>query len=228
MLLHIPLHHLDAREVWRYAGQTEVSETLQKLYAQCVTQALALLQPIATWQTFAYDPAAATLRRDNATLSLSGCSITRHLAACQRVTVLCVTIGAALEEAAHDAFQAGAYGRGLLLDSAGSAAVEQAADYANSIIDAQARRKGWQTTPRFSPGYGDWDLASQLELVRWGDGHNIGLTVTTAHMLQPRKSITAVIGWQRNVAAAQSQGCAACNMADCRLRRASQQKEKQR
>ena len=179
------------------------------------------MQARATWRTFAYDAAAAMLRDADRTLPLTGRSITRHLVACRRVTVLCVTIGAALEEAAHDAFQAGAYGRGLLLDSAGSAAVEQAADYANGIINAQARQEGWQTAPRFSPGYGDWDLTAQPALLRWGDGHKIGLTATAAFMLQPRKSITALIGWQDRAVTAWRQGCETCTMTDCRMRQGS-------
>lgn len=219
MILHIPLYDLHSQEVWRYAGQTAPPKTHCQIYAACITEAQALLAPRAAWQTFAYNPQLAVLCRDNETLSLTGSSITRHLAACRRVTILCVTIGAALENAAHAAFQSGAYTRGLLLDSAGSAAVEQAADYANNIITAQAQQEGWQTTPRFSPGYGDWDISCQPALLRWGGGQDLGMTLTTAYMLQPRKSITAIIGWQQTAPATQTRGCAACNMPNCRVKR---------
>jgi len=51
------------------------------------------------------------------------------------------------------------------------------------------------TTPRFSPGYGDWPITEQSRIIRLLDGQRqIGLNVTKDSLMVPRKSITAVIG----------------------------------
>ncbi|MDD4335226.1 MAG: hypothetical protein PHY77_06425, partial [Desulfotomaculaceae bacterium] len=52
-------------------------------------------------------------------------------------------------------------------------------------------------TARFSPGYGDWPLESQQQFIESISGEKIGLAVTSHYLLQPVKSVTAVIGWSR-------------------------------
>lgn len=221
-MLHIPLARLTEREIYRYAGEPASSApALATLYAACRTEILSLIQACAAWQTYDYDPASGVLHSDGESLALAGQSIINHLAACHRATVMCVTIGAALEEAASAAFRQGAYAKALLFDSAGSAAVEQAADYVNNLITDIAARAGWHTTPRFSPGYGDWPLTSQPALVAWSHGQDLGIKVTPSYMLQPRKSITAVIGWTNRNVTAEAAGCDACQFTACRLRRTS-------
>ena len=50
---------------------------------------------------------------------------------------------------------------------------------------------------RYSPGYGDWDLPVQREVLELVEAKSIGLSLTETFILQPRKSVTAVIGWER-------------------------------
>jgi hypothetical protein len=48
---------------------------------------------------------------------------------------------------------------------------------------------------RFSPGYGDFHISHQKDIIRLLDcGKRIGLTVTDGYMLAPCKSVTAVAG----------------------------------
>ena len=56
---------------------------------------------------------------------------------------------------------------------------------------------GYERTMRYSPGYGDWDLTVQAELLRLVGAEAISVTCTETSILQPRKSVTAVIGWER-------------------------------
>ena len=51
-------------------------------------------------------------------------------------------------------------------------------------------------TTRFSPGYGDFDIAHQKDIIRLLNcDRRIGLTLTGGYMLIPSKSVTAVIGF---------------------------------
>ena len=57
------------------------------------------------------------------------------------------------------------------------------------------KKEGYYIRPRFSPGYGDFDIAHQDMILRMLDtAKKIGLTLTGGNMLTPSKSVTAVIG----------------------------------
>ena len=49
-------------------------------------------------------------------------------------------------------------------------------------------------TPRFSPGYGDWELSAQKDILRVCGGNQIGISVSDNFMMSPQKSVSAVFG----------------------------------
>lgn len=104
------------------------------------------------------------------------------------------TAGGAVEQAVTDSFAAGRYAYSLLLDAAGTQAVEQIADEVEREIGRLAGRMGLIPRWRFSPGYGDWPLAAQREIASLAGCGRIGIVLTESLMLRPRKSITAVVG----------------------------------
>jgi hypothetical protein len=78
----------------------------------------------------------------------------------------------------------------FFIDSIGSAAVESLADYINDQIC-----KGLNSTNRFSPGYADFPLEFQRDLLlRINAVQTVGITLNENLMMTPMKSITAVIG----------------------------------
>ena len=72
---------------------------------------------------------------------------------------------------------------------------------------------------RFSPGYGDWPIDQQPELIRLAKAGEIGVSLSSSMMLIPRKSITAIIGLYkegtRKEQTVHAKGCAACSKLDC-------------
>jgi cobalamin-dependent methionine synthase I len=76
---------------------------------------------------------------------------------------------------------------------------------------------------RFSPGYGDWPLEQQPELIRLAHADKIGVSLSSSLMLMPRKSITAIIGLYRKQAETapshSPHGCVMCNKTDCPSRK---------
>ncbi|WP_209344519.1 hypothetical protein [Flavonifractor sp. AGMB03687] len=82
------------------------------------------------------------------------------------------------------------------------------------------RYPGRYLRPRFSPGYGDFPLTDQPELVRRLDGpRKIGLTATDTCLLAPIKSVTAVIGLSNTPGKCHAGGCATCSKTNCAFRR---------
>ncbi len=82
------------------------------------------------------------------------------------------------------------------------------------------KSQGYDLRPRFSPGYGDFSIEHQGEILRMLDSaKKIGLSMTGGNMLAPTKSVTAVIGLGREAATCPPGGCEGCGKADCIYRR---------
>jgi hypothetical protein len=92
--------------------------------------------------------------------------------------------------------------------------VEAACNEAELAIRQEAAKRKLAALPRFSPGYGDFPLGLQPKLLGVLDAERrLGLTVTPAHLLLPRKSVTAVIPFlpENRFAAITAAACAGCD-----------------
>jgi Vitamin B12 dependent methionine synthase, activation domain len=134
--------------------------------------------------------------------------------------VLCcfvVTSGPELEEAINEA-QKGSLFHAYLLDSVGSVLTEGLADQLEQHVSALLGTKGYRTTVRFSPGYCDWELREgQDALFRFLKPESVGVTRTSAGMMIPQKSISAVLVGARRVPLRSP--CRFCPKDDCPYRR---------
>jgi hypothetical protein len=150
------------------------------------------------------------LRIDGTGLLLEGKDIDRHLARCDRILVLAVTLGAQVDAylrrmGAVDAADA------VIADAAASTLAEQYANAAERMLRDDAEARGRYVTRRFSPGYGDLDIRIQNDLIRLTDAaRQIGLTANESHLLLPRKSITALLGEAAEPVSGRLAGCKNC------------------
>ncbi len=116
-------------------------------------------------------------------------------------------------------FDLGEYAAAAILDSVGSAAVENMADYIDKVICQQAFAEGLGLTPRISPGFGGCPLEEQRLVFALLPSDRMGVTLTPAYMMQPRKSISFAIGigegftFDRGISR-----CRHCDMANCPYR----------
>ena len=138
---------------------------------------------------------------------------------------MAATVGEEIETAVTRHFSEGNYAYSVLLDAAATTAVEQIADAMEKAIHPKAAAQGYTMRWRFSPGYGDWPLDQQPELIRVTKCETIGISLSESKMLVPRKSVTAIIGLYKEVkgseeAAHSPNGCAACDKVDCPSRKA--------
>ena len=143
-------------------------------------------------------------------LSLTGEDMEKHLAHCQQVLLLAVTLGAPLDMLIRRT-EAVDMARAVVLDAAATVAVEEAAQQAEEEMRRTLASSGLYLTGRYSPGYGDYPISVQKELLRLTDaGRKIGLTVTPSHIMTPRKSITAVLGVATIPVKGHLAGCGHC------------------
>ncbi len=139
--------------------------------------------------------------------------LARHLQGCSQALLLGATLGSRVDAAI----------RRLALLSVAEGAAAQAV--AASLIEAycdevQAKTDvgGLAQRPRFSPGYGDWDLREQKLLFPiLNCAKLIGLTLTDGMMMAPSKSVTAIIGLSEKTECVWNR-CMECGNVNCPYR----------
>ena len=84
--------------------------------------------------------------------------------------------------------------KSIIMDAVATAYIEEICDDVEEKIRVEARDKGKYITSRFSPGYGDFKVEIQREILPLLNAEKIGLTLTESMIMIPRKSVTAFIG----------------------------------
>lgn len=216
------LIEIDKKETRRYAGLKGAAFPENLIDEACLEGRL-LAQPKGSWEIYAYD-ASAQMIQSTPPCTLKGDNIGKHLANCTKVIVLSATVGEDIEEAVTKHFSEGKYAYSTLLDAAATSAVEQIADNMEKYLAPLVAREGFAMKWRFSPGYGDWPIQQQPELLRLSNAAVINVSLTDSLMLIPRKSITAIIGLYKKTADCLEKNntvkhdCSRCNKTDCPAR----------
>lgn len=217
-----PLLSIDAKETRRYAGlQKAATFDEEKILTACEDARL-LAVPKGIWEIYDYD-CQNQIVKTNPPCHLQGDKIGQHLAGCEKVIAMAVTVGEDIEEDITRRFNKGEYSTAVLMDAAATAAVEQVANGLEKALTPKMAAQGFLLKWRFSPGYGDFPLEQQPELLRLAQAEKIGITLSAALMLIPRKSVTALIGLYRkqenNLPEHSPQGCSICPQKNCPSRK---------
>ena len=210
---------LDIMEALRYLGAgSSPPEVLRRDMEQIAGQLTAAVRPRYAYRVFStvHEERGVLLRE--AGILLTGRSAARMLAQCDQAVLLICTLGAGFETMLR-AEQARDMARAVMLDACGSAWVESGCNAAEEEL--AARFPGRYLTDRFSPGYGDQPLALQPAICAALDaGRRVGVQVTDSFLMNPSKSVTAVIGLSDRPQQARIRGCAYCSMREtCTLRK---------
>lgn len=120
--------------------------------------------------------------------------ITRLLEKCQMVAVFLATIGGRLEEMVLRLAEDGLVLESVVLDAIGSVATEEVGEFVQSRIEEVAHAQGLGVSRRFSPGYCDWTVRQQRMVFRAMNGSSMGIRLTRACLMVPRKSISGILG----------------------------------
>ena len=205
-----PLRYLGVRGGPDPALRTEMSAIADKL-TKAVT-------PRYVYRVFPVERTAEGIALTGSGLTLTGEMARTLLADCSQAVLLACTLGAGFE-ALLRAEQARSMARAAMLDACGSAWVEAGCDQAEGEI--AARFPGLYLTDRFSPGYGDLPLALQRDICAILDApRRLGVQVADSFLMNPSKSVTAVIGLSERPQPARIRGCGFCNLREnCQYRK---------
>ena len=210
---------IDAAETRRYAGLRKAKDFGEKNILAACEEALLLLEVRGVCELYDYKNCTV---ESVPPFTIAGNSVIKHLDGCEKVICMAATVGAAIEQEITKKFERGEYLASVLLDAAATAAVEQAADLMEKNFAAKFSKEGYKMRWRFSPGYGDWNLTAQEKLFKISGAEQIGISLSSALMLEPRKSITAIIGLDsiRNYELGiRNENCAACDKISCPMRK---------
>lgn len=207
------------KEAARYLGygKHEIDPETEKLLDSCREQLWPLLQPKCVYapdRILDRDPEGGVMHLAEFG-EIRSAGLTKHLAGCDRVLFMAATLGAGTDQLIRR-YQKVQPSRSAVLSALGSAAIETVCDLAEDKITDRVCH-----TARFSPGYGDWPLATQTSFLEFLDmGRKLGICLSESCLMTPTKSVTAVIGLSNAPTAHLSgkKGCETCNNTTCLYR----------
>jgi hypothetical protein len=145
-------------------------------------------------------------------------SLACHLSGCSHVVLLAATLGTGADNLLRR-YSALDMGKALVAQAVCAAMIERYCDTVVSEAAQNPRLDGLYPVMRFSPGYGDFDISWQEEMLKLLNAKNrIALTLTDGYMLIPSKSVTAVAGFSKEKTDADEK-CARCTNTQCGYRR---------
>ena len=208
----------DVGEALRWLGAATPPDDLRREAEQLADELSSTIQPRYIYRVYRLEHRLDCIRLPDADVELTGSTALGMLTRCDQAVLLACTLGSRFD-ARLLAIQARDMSKAVIYDALASALVEAGCDAAEHEI--AARFPTLYLTDRFSPGYGDLPLALQPRLCAALDaGRRLGITVAPSLLMNPVKSVTAIIGLSGTPQPARIRGCAFCNLREtCQFRK---------
>ena len=208
------------RETIRYLGygKHEVDDATFQMILDCMEELTRIINPRIISKSFP--------------LTFMGCdelsigemvvqskNLSKNLAGCEKIILLAATIGVEADRIMKR-YSLTDMARVVVLQACGAALLEQFIDECQFEIQRKVANEGYYLRPRFSPGYGDFSIEHQKQILQMlNAAKEIGVSSTESSMLTPTKSVTALIGLSKSNQKCHPSGCEACQKYDCIYRR---------
>jgi cobalamin-dependent methionine synthase I len=217
---NLTLGPIDSVEIYRHIGyprDTAPASRIEERIAHIVAEALPCLKPRGLFTIYEVSQQAAhSLKLDNTTISGN---IGEYLEHADRAAVFAVTVGEEITLLAELAAKDGDALAALVIDAAGSCAVEGAAD-ALMLHLRRHLHEGQELTLRYSPGYCGMDISQQRKLFQLVPASSVGVTLTPSMLMHPMKSISGLVGLApKEAVSAYRSPCDLCQRVGCHMRR---------
>ena len=145
--------------------------------------------------------------------------LTRHLHHCREVFLFAATLGIGVDQWIRRS-EITDMSMAVILQACAAEAIESWCDRCEESLLQEARKNDLYLRPRYSPGYGDFSIEYQSQLLRTLQAEKkIGMTVTESCLMLPMKSVSAVIGLTSNQESCHVHKCAACSNTTCPFRK---------
>lgn len=213
---------VDKKEVLRYLGYKngEIPENINSLIDECINEIKEISHWKYVYKIFHINKSAEAVEVEGSNLIFRGKDILEHLKNSSMCAIMAVTLGSNVDMKIRYYEKINLI-KSLVIDACASTAVEWVCDEVQKKIKEEAESIDLGITYRYSPGYGDFSIDIQPKIINALDAQKtIGLTVSENNVMIPRKSVTAVIGFQDKRIIAHHPGCEKCNNAKgCQFRK---------
>ncbi|MBR5506095.1 MAG: Vitamin B12 dependent methionine synthase activation subunit [Clostridia bacterium] len=152
-------------------------------------------------------------------MNIASKNLAKNLDGCEMVILFAITCGAQVDRliASKSSTEPS---KALAISAIATTLCEAYADSLCGELKAYFAKQGLYLRPRFSPGYGDFALEFQKDIVTMTEASKrCSITLTDSLMLVPSKSVTGIIGIGKEMTHCPPSGCEACSKTDCRYRR---------
>ncbi len=202
--------HPAEREIFRYLGyQTALpDENTKKLTEQITNELSAVCTPKACFTIENPEPWCAVSQ-----------DLAKTLEHCETVLLFCATLGAGADRVLQK-YSGIAPAKAVVAQAVGAAMIEYWCDLFMERLGKTLEKDGLYLCPRFSPGYGDFSMARQKNLLESVDAfRKIGVALTDSLLMTPTKSVSAVCGITKTKPDCKKHDCTSCSKTDCSFRR---------
>lgn len=207
------------KEAIRYLGykETVIDEKIMLLIQESFQELAKISELKNIYRLFELSKLDDELKIGN--LSIKSKSLQKNLKGCSQVVLFGATMGLGADRQLRT-YELTNIAKAVVMQACAAAMLEEYCDEIQDKIAQQLAEENLYLRPRFSPGYGDFSILHQREILDMLDApKRIGLTMTDAYMLAPTKSVTAVIGVSNTKEPCHQKGCEECTKVDCLYRR---------
>lgn len=205
------------KEILRYMGCKKANDAVTELMEECIDE----ISDRLSFKVCCCDlPIKKTKDgMDLGFMHTNSRGLCKNLDGCEKIVLFAATIGLEMDRLITR------YGivspvRSVAFQAIGAERIETLCDLFEEEVKAVAAANGKFTRPRFSAGYGDFELSAQKEIFDILDcRRKLGLTLNDSLLMSPSKSVTAIIGIADTPQTLCTEKCTACGNADCEYRK---------
>lgn len=186
---------IDKKQVLRYLGYKGqyIDKNINSIIDKCVKETENTVQNKFLYEVFPLVRDKDYMYLKGTNVVLRGKDIHAQLKKSKSCALMAVTIGSGIEKSIRY-YEKVSLTKATIMDACATVAVEALCDKVEQDIRKIAENQGLYITERYSPGYGDFSIDIQKNILRVLETYRIGLTCTDNFILMPRKSVTALIG----------------------------------
>lgn len=146
-------------------------------------------------------------------------NLIKNLSGCEKCILFGITLGAMVDRVLQK-YEKINMAKAVVFQACAAAYLEEECNKMQLSWAEELKKEEKYLRPRFSPGYGDFSILHQKDILDLLDApRKIGLTMTESCMMTPTKSVTAIIGISNTNERCHVSGCEVCEKTDCIYRR---------
>ncbi|MDR3543811.1 MAG: Vitamin B12 dependent methionine synthase activation subunit [Desulfosporosinus sp.] len=200
----IPLPEVTLEEVFRAEGadysKRPPRPSVVEIHNQVLRQDAKHVRPVLIWREFAISGAEEQELFLEKGPKLKSSLLVKVAGRAEKLVLLAMTIGSALDNAVADYNQAGKILESFALDAAGSIFLAKSIMLVIAELEDKYKVAGMSTTFLLGPGHSYWsgldDVRTIIETLK---AEQIGITLTDSNLMIPRKSVAMVMGVGHNL-----------------------------